>query len=343
MPDSSHTLDGPIEPGAGLREAGAGLLETAWRPVVSVVVPVFNEASGLHEFHRRLRSVMDAGPDRWEVVYVDDGSSDASCALLQSLRLTDPRVAIVALSRNFGKEIATTAGLDHAKGEAVVLIDADLQDPPEEIPRLIAAWRDGFDMVHARRLARSGESWAKRASASLFYRLMQHTGKVRLPRDTGDFRLMSRRVVDAVLSLREQHRFMKGLFAWVGFPTTTIDYDRAARHAGHSKWNYWTLWNLAIEAITSFTVLPLKIATYLGMAVALFAAVFGAQLVVRTLLFGNPVAGYPSLMAVVLFLGGVQLITLGVIGEYLGRVFNETKGRPLYLVERFLPSQSAAR
>jgi polyisoprenyl-phosphate glycosyltransferase len=203
----------------------------------------------------------------------------------------------------------------------------------------VAGWRDGFDMVYAQRRTRDGETWAKRATASLFYRLMQHLGRVQLPRNTGDFRLMSRRVVDAVLQLREQHRFMKGLFAWVGFPTTAVPYDRPPRQGGTSKWSYWKLWNLALDGITSFTVMPLKVATYLGLAVASFAVVFGAQLVFRTLLFGNPVAGYPSMMAVILFLGGVQLVTLGVIGEYLGRVFNETKQRPLYLVERFVPSE----
>jgi polyisoprenyl-phosphate glycosyltransferase len=307
-------------------------------PIFSVVIPVFDEAEVLPEFHRRLSAVMNL-LGTWEAVYVNDGSRDASLGLLEILHSTEPHVAIVNLSRNFGKEIATTAGLEHAGGEAVIVIDADLQDPPEVIPALVAGWRDGFDMVYAERRARDGETWPKRVTASLFYRLMQHLGRVSLPRNAGDFRLMSRRVVDAVLQLREQHRFMKGLFAWVGFPTTAIPYDRMPRHGGSSKWSYWKLWNLALDGITSFTVMPLKVATYLGLAVASFAVVFGAQLVIRTLLFGNPVAGYPSMMAVILFLGGVQLITLGVIGEYLGRVFNETKRRPLYLVERFMPSE----
>lgn len=307
-------------------------------PTFSVVIPVFDEAEVLPEFHRRLSAVMDL-LGTWEAIYVNDGSRDASLRLLEAFHRAEHRVAIVNLSRNFGKEIATTAGLEHAGGEAVIVIDADLQDPPEVIPKLVAGWRDGFDMVYAERRAREGEAWLKRATAGLFYRLMQHLGRVQLPRNTGDFRLMSRRVVDAVLQLREQHRFMKGLFAWVGFPTRAVPYDRAPRYAGMTKWNYWKLWNLALEGITSFTVMPLKVATYLGLAVALFAVVFGAQLVIRTLLFGNPVAGYPSMMAVILFLGGVQLITLGIIGEYLGRVFNETKRRPLYLVERFVPSE----
>jgi len=307
-------------------------------PELSVVIPAFNEAEGLAEFHRRLSMAMEP-LGAWEAIYVDDGSTDQTRAVVEGLRHDDPRIALVSLSRNFGKEIATTAGLDHARGEATILIDADLQDPPEVIPALVAAWRQGFDMVCARRRARDGETALKRLTAHAFYRLMRHAGRVRLPEDTGDFRLMSRRVVDAVCKLREQHRFMKGLFAWVGFRCATVLYDRAPREAGCSKWNYWKLWNLALEGITSFTTMPLKVATYAGLAVALFAAVFGVQLVVRTLLFGNPVAGYPSMMTVILFLGGVQLMTLGIIGEYLGRIFNETKSRPLYLVDSYEPSR----
>ncbi len=310
-------------------------------PVFSIVVPAFNEAEGLMAFHRRLSAAMEPLA-AWEVIYVDDGSIDSTRDVVELLRRDDPRIALVSLSRNFGKEIATTAGLDHARGQAVIVIDADLQDPPELIPELAAAWRQGFDMVCARRRVREGETPLKKFTAHVFYRLMRHTGRVRLPEDTGDFRLMSRRVVDAVCKLREQHRFMKGLFAWVGFPSTTILYDRAPRNAGATKWNYWNLWNFALEGITSFTVMPLKVATYAGLAVALLSVIFGAQVIVKTLLFGNPVAGYPSLMTVILFLGGVQLMTLGVIGEYLGRVFNETKQRPLYLVDRFQPSRVMA-
>ena len=308
------------------------------RPTLSVVVPAFNEAEGILEFHRRLAAAMEP-LGSWEAIYVDDGSNDATRETVELLRLDDPRIGLISLSRNFGKEIATTAGLDHARGEAVIVIDADLQDPPEVIADLVAAWREGFDTVCARRRLRTGETAVKKLTAHLFYRLMRHAGQVELPPDTGDFRLMSRRVVQAVCQLREQHRFMKGLFAWVGFPSTTVLYDRAPRRSGRGKWNYWKLWNLALEGITSFTVMPLKIATYLGLAVALLSVAFGAQVIVKTLLFGNPVAGYPSLMTVMLFLGGVQLMTLGVIGEYLGRVFHETKQRPLYLVERVLPSR----
>jgi glycosyltransferase involved in cell wall biosynthesis len=301
-----------------------------------VVVPAYNEAAGLDEFHRRLTAVMDT-LGSWRVIYVNDGSTDSTLACLWCLRERDHRVGVVNLSRNFGKEAAMTAGLDHADADAIVVIDSDLQDPPEVICDLAAVWREGYDVVYARRSMRRGETWLKKTTANLFYRLMEGVGNVPLPRDTGDFRLMSRRVVETVRTLRETHRFMKGLFAWVGFPSKAVLYERAPRHAGDSKWNYWKLWNFAIEGITSFTVMPLKLASYLGVFVSLFAALFILQLVIRTLAFGNPVAGYPSLMAVVLFLGGVQLLTLGIIGEYLGRIFNETKERPLYLVESFNP------
>jgi glycosyltransferase involved in cell wall biosynthesis len=307
-----------------------------------VVIPAYNEAAGLPEFHRRLAAVLGGLGESWEAVYVNDGSRDETLAVLRALKCDDSRVAILNLSRNFGKEVATTAGLDHARGEAVLVIDADLQDPPEVIPDLVAAWREGFDMVYAQRRERHGDTALKKATAGLFYRLMARMGRVPLPPNAGDFRLMSRRAVDALLTMREQHRFMKGLFAWVGFPTRAVPYDRAPRHAGETKWNYWKLWNLALEGITSFTVMPLKVATYLGLVVAVFAAIYGGVIVLRTLLFGNPVPGYPSLMAVVLFLGGAQLMTLGVIGEYLGRVFNETKNRPLYVVERYEPPAAEA-
>jgi polyisoprenyl-phosphate glycosyltransferase len=308
-------------------------------PVISVVVPCFNESAVLALFHARLQTVLGDLPE-WEVIYVDDGSTDSTRAEIEALYRLDPRVALVSLSRNFGKETAVTAGLDHAAGDAVVVIDADLQDPPEVIPALLDRWRDGFDMVYAKRSSRAGETWLKRVTAQAFYRLMQRMGDQRLPEDTGDFRLMSRRVVEAVRQLREQHRFMKGLFAWVGFPAACVLYDRAPRHAGATKWNYWKLWNLALEGITSFTVMPLKMATYVGLGVAVLSVIYAAQVIVKTLIIGNPVAGYPSLMTVVLFLGGVQLMFLGVCGEYLGRIFNETKQRPLYLVERYLPSNA---
>ncbi|MGE4048795.1 MAG: glycosyltransferase family 2 protein [Acetobacteraceae bacterium] len=305
-------------------------------PTLSIVVPACNEAAVLLDFYARLRRVMDELGESWEAVFVNDGSQDATLAIMEELHRADPLITVISLSRNFGKEIAITAGIDHAAGEAVIIIDADLQDPPELIPELVAGWRQGFDTVYAQRRQRQGETWLKQATARAFYRLMRQLGHVRMPPNTGDFRLISRRVVQALGQMREHHRFMKGLFAWVGFPSKAVPYDRAPRQAGCSKWSYWKLWNLAIEGITGFTVMPLKLATYLGLVIAVLAAVYLLEVIARTLIFGNEVAGYPSLMAVVLFMGGAQLVTLGVIGEYLGRVFNETKQRPLYFVERHL-------
>lgn len=310
------------------------------RPTFSVVIPVFEEADGVEQFHARLVPVMTALAETWEAVYVNDGSRDDSLRVLERLRRSDRRIALVNLTRNFGKEVATTAGLDHARGDAVIVIDADLQDPPEVIPALVDGWRRGSDVVYAQRRIRDGETWLKKLSAQLFYRLMHGIGEVEMPRNAGDFRLLSRRAVDALRQLRERHRFMKGLFAWIGLPSTAVQYDRAPRARGRTKWSYWRLWNLALEGITSYTIMPLKVATYLGLFVALLAVAFGGFIILRTLLFGNRVPGYPSLMAVILFMGGAQLVTLGVIGEYLGRVFNETKNRPLYLVERYTPSEA---
>ena len=301
------------------------------RPTFSVVVPVFNEADGLAEFHRRLSLAMHR-LGTWEVVYVNDGSRDHSLSVLRQLEAAGG-VRVVNLARNFGKEIALTAGLDFARGEAVVVIDADLQDPPELIEQLAAEWQAGHDVVYARRRTRSGETWLKLVTANLFYWLMGRIGRVRIPANTGDYRLMSRRVVEAVTSMREQHRFMKGLFAWVGYPSKEVLYDRDARYAGETKWNYWRLWNFALEGVTSFTVIPLQIATYSGLFVSIVAIIYGIYIILDTLLNGNSVDGYPSLVVIILFLGGIQLITLGVLGEYIGRTFNEAKNRPLYFIE----------
>jgi glycosyltransferase involved in cell wall biosynthesis len=303
---------------------------------LSVVVPAYNEEDVLPEFHKRLTDILATLPFSCEILYVNDGSSDTTLDVMKGFR--DPRVAVIDLSRNFGKEIALTAGLDHARGEAIVVIDADLQDPPELIPELVARWRDGYDVVYARRTARDGESFLKKSSAKLFYRFIQGVSRVRIPEDTGDFRLLSRRAVEALKQLRETHRFMKGLFAWIGYPQIAVNYRRDPRFAGKSKWNYWQLWNFALEGITSFTINPLKIATYLGLMTAVGSFTFALFVIYKTLVYGDPVQGYPSLMVVVLFLGGVQLISLGVIGEYLGRMFNETKQRPLYFINSFSPS-----
>ena len=307
--------------------------------LLSIVVPVCNEEAVLPEFHGRLCAVLDRLPLRCEVLYVDDGSVDRTPAIIEQLCRTDARVASVELSRNFGKEIAMTCGLDHAQGDAVVIIDADLQDPPELIEQLVQEWQAGFDVVYARRTERRGETWLKRATAAMFYRVIQRVGQVDIPRNTGDFRLMSRRAVAALLQLREKHRFMKGLFAWVGFPQKAVDYCRDPRFAGKSKFNYWKLWNFALEGFTSFTIAPLKIATYVGLLTALLAFGYGGWILAKTLLYGDPVRGYPTVMVTILFLGGVQLMSIGVIGEYLGRTYDETKHRPLYFVQGYRPAR----
>jgi len=305
--------------------------------LLSIVVPVYNEEEVIPEFHRRLARVLDSLSNPAEIIFVNDGSTDNSQKIILNLRTTDKRVALVDLSRNYGKEIAMTAGLDHSRGESVIVIDADLQDPPELIPKLIEKWRLGFDNVYAKRSARQGETLLKRTTAHAFYRTIQKLSRVKIPEDTGDFRLLSRRAVDSLLKLREQHRFMKGLFSWIGYPSTAVPYTREPRAAGKTKWGYWRLWNFAIEGITSFSIAPLKIATYLGFTVSIFAFLYAAVVIYKTTLYGDPVRGYPSLMVIVLFLGAVQLIALGVIGEYLGRMFNETKFRPLYFVSAYIP------
>jgi len=310
-------------------------------PRLSVVVPVYNEAAVLTAFSTRLTRVLNALSIEREILYIDDGSTDSTGELLTEFQASDPRVGVVRLSRNFGKEVAISAGLDYARGAATIIIDADLQDPPELIPQLIAEWENGYDVVYAHRRTRPGESWLKRSTASAFYGLMRHVGTVRLPENAGDYRLLSRRAVDAVKQFREHHRFMKGLFSWIGYRQKAVDYDRDPRFAGDSKWSYYGLWNLAVEGITSFTVRPLKLATYLGLATAMISFLYGGVIIAKTLVYGRDLPGYASLMVVILFLGGVELCALGVIGEYLGRTFNEAKRRPLYFVESFAPGPAS--
>lgn len=303
-------------------------------PLVSLAVPFYNEAENVRPFYRRLRSTMDEAGLEWELIAVNDGSRDATLSSLVALQRDDARVRVYDLSRNFGKEAALSAALDHAIGDVVIPLDADLQDPPELIPTLVAKWRQGFDVVNAVREEREGETWFKRVSASMFYRVINGLSSIEIPRDAGDFRLMSREVIDALKLLPERRRFMKGLFVWVGFPTTSVRYLRAGRHAGKTSWNYWKLWNFALEGITSFSQVPLRVSSYLGLAVASVSLLYGLFILLRTVLFGNPVNGYPSLMVSLLFLGGVQLLALGVIGEYIGRIYDETKQRPLYIVRQ---------
>lgn len=300
---------------------------------LTIVVPVYNEQEVIGAFHNRISTVLDALSEfDSEIIYVNDGSRDSSLQILTRLIASDSRVQVLDLSRNFGKEAALTAGIDHATGDATIVIDADLQDPPELIPAMIKQWRMGFQMVCMQRVSRDGETVLKKLTARYFYALMGRVGQVAIPHNVGDFRLMSRQVVDALRQLPERTRFMKGLFAWVGYPTKLLPYQRDGRFAGASKFNYWGLWNFALEGITSFSAAPLKIASYFGMFTAVLSIFFGIYVFGKALFYGDPVPGYPSLMVVVLLLGGLQLMAIGVMGEYLGRAFIESKQRPLYLL-----------
>jgi len=303
---------------------------------LSVVVPAYNEGESLREFHARLAVVFDKLDMQCEVLYVDDGSRDDTYAVMSNLREADARVATLKLARNFGKELALTAGLDAADADAVVVIDADLQDPPELIPKFIGLWREGYDVVYGTRSTRAGETPLKKFTSAAFYRVMERLSATPVPRDTGDFRLMSRRALEALKRLRERQRFMKGLFTWIGYKQKSIVYERDARFAGESKFNYWRLWNFALEGITSFSTAPLKLATYVGLGTAALAFVYAVWVFGKALLLGDRVQGYPTLMLVILFLGGVQLMALGMIGEYLGRMYIETKQRPLYLIDELI-------
>ena len=312
------------------------------RDRLTVVVAAFNEAQSLPLLHPRIADALAGlagdGVDG-RVLYVDDGSSDDTWAVMQALAAADPRVSLLRLSRNFGKEAALTAGLDRVDEGAALILDADGQDPPELMSEFVARWREGYDDVHGTRLAREGEGWFKRGSAHAFYRVMQRLSKTPVPADTGDFRLLSPRALAALRELRERHRFMKGLFGWIGFNRISVPYRREARVAGRSKFNAWRLWNFALEGITSFSTAPLRLATYLGVATAMVAFAYGLWIIIKALFWGDPVAGWPTMMAVILFLGGVQLVALGLIGEYLGRLYEESKQRPLYLVDVWRPAE----
>ena len=304
-------------------------------PLVSVVVPFYNESGGIDRFYQDLSSALGRIEDvRFEVVCVDDGSSDDTLPILISLTERDSRFRLIELSRNFGKEAALSAGIDAATGDAVIPLDADLQDPPELISALIAHWRNGADVVLARRTDRSSDSFLKRTTAELFYRFHNKLSPIKIPDNVGDFRLMDRAVVDALKQLPERNRFMKGLFAWVGFKTVTVDYARSPRIAGTTKFSGWKLWNLALEGFTSFSTAPLKLWTYVGGFGALLSLIYATWIVLRTLFFGIDVPGYPSLLVAVLFVGSVQLVGIGVLGEYIGRIYLESKQRPLYIVRR---------
>ena len=306
--------------------------------ILTVLVAARNEAQSLPALHPRIAAVLkrlDGVQGR--VLYVDDGSTDGTWEVMQGLARKDATVSLLRLSRNFGMELALTAGLDHVRTGAVLIRDADGQDPPELIPQFVAQWRQGYDDVHGTRIQREGESWLKRSTASMFYRVIGRLSKTPIPADTGDFRLLSPRALAALRQLRERHRFMKGLFGWVGFNQIAIPYRREPRLAGKSNFGLWKLWNFALEGITSFSTAPLRAATYLGVVTALFAFLYAMWIMLKAALYGDPVAGWPTMMVVILFLGGTQLVALGLIGEYLGRLYEESKQRPLYLVDVWQP------
>lgn len=323
--------------------SGGRMSTHARKPLVSLVVPFHDEEEAIDAFFAETLPILESVHTvRFEIVCINDGSRDRTLDRLIAIGAGDPRVRVIDLTRRFGKEAALTAGLDEAAGAAVILIDADLQDPPALIPAMIEHWRAGAEVVAAKRTDRMCDPFMQRAAAALYYRVHNALSEVEMPENVGDFRLMDRDVVDALRALPERRRFMKGLFAWVGFRTAIVEYARAPRSGGHSKFSGWRRWNFALEGITSFSTVPLRVWTYLGVAFAMLALVYGAFIVLRTLLFGNPVHGYASLISVVLFMGGIQLIGIGVIGEYLGRIYHESKQRPVYLVRRRYRAERAA-
>ena len=305
----------------------------------SIVVPVFNELENIPELYRRLRQTMDSLGKSWELVLVDDGSTDGSTEVIRELAAQDKRVRPVIFARNFGHQVAITAGWDYARGDAVVIIDADLQDPPEVIPELIARWREGYEVVYAVRAGREGESWFKKVTASLFYRLIYRITDVKIPLDTGDFRLLDRKVVEVLKMMRERHRFPRGMAAWVGFRQVGVEYARAVRFSGVTKYPFKKMFRLAINAITGFSYFPLQLATYFGFVSAGISIIAIPVVIVTRLTGSQAFLGQASTLIAVLFLGGVQLISLGVLGEYIGRLYDEAKGRPLYVV-REAPEKS---
>lgn len=303
---------------------------------VTIVVPCYNEEINIDNLYKRLNSIICSLPDyKFQILFVNDGSKDNTLGKMQELHAKDSSVSYLSLSRNFGKENAMLAGLDYAEGDAVILIDADLQDPPELIPQMIEEWEKGYDDVYARRRSRAGETWFKKASAHWYYRILQKFADIDIPADVGDFRLLDRQAVDALCSLRERQRYTKGLFSWIGYNKKELLFDREPRASGNSKMNFFKLFGLAVDGITSFSVAPLRLASVLGIIISSVAFVYLVFVIAKTLLFGDPVAGYPSMISIILFIGGIQLVVLGIIGEYVGRIFYEAKGRPDYLISEF--------
>lgn len=300
---------------------------------LSVILPVFNEASVLPALRARLEPAVQTCTQDYELIFVNDGSADGTLSVLKTWAGQDKRIKIISLSRNFGKEAALTAGLTAATGDGIAVLDADLQDPPEVLPQLWEKFQQGFDNVYGVRKDRRADSWLKRVSAGTFYKVYNRLADTPIPYNAGDCRLLSRRAVEAVLALPERERFMKGLFSWAGFKSVGVPFVREKRGAGRTKWNYWKLWNFALNGLTASTTLPLKLWTYFGLFVSLGAFLYAGWAAYKKIVFGNPVSGWTSLMVAILFFSGVQLITLGVIGEYLSRIFNEVKQRPIYWID----------
>lgn len=302
------------------------------RAELCVVIPMYNESGILETLFQRLENVLQDIDMRSEVILIDDGSSDSTWLDITHYQPRAFSLNCIALSRNFGKEAALTSGLQNVSAEVVIILDADCQDPPELMPQMLEAWKNGADVVNMKRRIRHGETWFKRRTAGLYYRILGALSDTPIPKNVGDFRLLSRRVIDEVNRLKERNRYMKGILSWPGFNQVTLEYDREPRAAGDSKWNYWQLFFLAISGITAFSNKPLRLASLMGLAIAFSAFVYGLWVVIKTLWFGESVAGYPSMMVVMLFIGGIELITIGILGEYVGRIFTEVKGRPNYII-----------
>lgn len=300
-------------------------------------MPVFNEAEAVTLYVQTTRSVLEGAGLDFEILFINDGSRDGTLPRLMELANADKRLRIINFSRNFGKELALTAGIDHAIGDVLVPMDVDLQDPPELIPQFLEQWREGYDVVYGVRMQRRHDNFTKRTSAAWFYRIFNCLSRLKIPDNAGDFRLIDRKVADIIRQMPERNRFMKGLFAWVGFNSAGVPYERPQRAAGTTKWSNWRLWNFALDGLFSFSTLPLRVWTYIGAVVAVLSFSYGSFIVVRVLMLGIDIPGYASLLTVVLFLGGLQLLSIGVLGEYLGRLFIEVKGRPLYVIESTYP------
>lgn len=303
---------------------------------ISLLIPVYNEELSIPILYKEIsKIIMGESTYDWEILFVNDGSHDNTINIIKQLRAEDKRVCYIDLSRNFGKESAMLAGFDYVRGDATIILDADLQDPPSLIPEMIEYWNDGYQDVYAKRKSRGKETWLRRKLSLSFYNILQQSSKVEVLKNVGDFRLLDRKCVEALKSLRESERYTKGLFCWIGFKKKEILFDRGDRVAGKSSWSFFSLFNLAIEGITSYTIAPLRLSTYIGLFTSFIAFIYMMYFLIKTLIFGDVVQGFPTLIIIILFLGGIQLLSLGIIGEYLGRIFNESKHRPTYIIKEY--------